>query len=152
MKIGERGLNLIKESEGLRLKPYLCPAGIPTIGYGNTYYDDDNETKVTLDDKPITVERAEELLRNIIDTHYSKFVNKYVTVELNQNQFDALVSFSYNVGVGNLKHSTLLRKLNSGDYTGASEEFSRWNKSKGRVLKGLTKRRLNEKLLFLNGE
>lgn len=152
MKIGKKGLELIKSSEGLRLKPYLCPAGIPTIGYGNTYYDDVDETKVTLNDSPITAERAEELLANIVDSHYSKYVNKYVKVELTQNQFDALVSFTYNVGIGNLKVSTLLRKLNSGDYTGASEEFRKWNKAGGRVLKGLTTRRLNEKLLFLNGD
>ena len=146
MTISENGLNLIKKYEGLSLEPYLCPAKIPTIGYGSTYYEDG--TKVSMSDSKITEEFAEELLRYNLNKVYSSAVNRYVSVEINQNQFDALVSFAYNLGTYNLKHSTLLRKLNGGDTEGAAMEFFRWNKSKGKVLLGLTKRREEESKLF----
>ena len=150
MLVSQTGLNLIKKYEGFYSKPYLCPANIPTIGYGNTYYEDG--TKVTLKDNPITEERANELLEFIANKSFSNFINSSVKVKLNQNQFDALVSFCYNLGNGSLQQSTLLRKLNSGDYIGASEEFTKWNKSGGKVLNGLTKRRTEEKELFTKGE
>lgn len=148
MKISKNGLDLIKEFEGFSSNPYLCPAGVPTIGYGNTFYEDG--TKVTLKDNPITEERASELLEFIANKNFGRFVNITVKVPLNQNQFDSLVSFAYNLGNGNLKQSTLLRKLNSGDYEGTSNEFEKWNKSGGKVLNGLIKRRLAEKELFLS--
>lgn len=147
MKISNKGLELIKEFEGLSLTPYLCDANRATIGYGNTYYS--NGRKVTLEDDPITEEEATKLLEYVVDKDFSKAINKFVKVELNQNQFDALVSFCYNIGRGAFETSTLLRKLNRSDYTGASNEFERWNKAGGEVLEGLTRRRLKEKELFL---
>ena len=148
MQISKNGLDLIKQFEGFYSTPYLCPAGIPTIGYGNIFYEDG--TKVTLQDNPITEQRASELLEFIANKNFGRFVNITVKVPLNQNQFDALVSFAYNLGNGNLQQSTLLKKLNDSDYIGASLEFEKWNKSGGKVLKGLIKRRLAEKELFLS--
>lgn len=147
MKISNNGLNLIKQFEGLSLKPYLDAVNIPTIGYGSTYYEDG--TKVTLKDKPITEERATELLEFIANKTFSENINKVVKVPLNQNQFDALVSFAYNIGNKNFNWSTLLKKLNLSDYEGASQEFGRWNQANGKILNGLVLRRQKEKELFL---
>ena len=147
MKISNNGLNLIKEFEGFSSAPYLCPAGVPTIGYGNTFYE--GGTKVTLKDKPITEQRATELLEFIANKTFSENINKVVKVPLNQNQFDALVSFAYNIGNKNFNWSTLLKKLNQSDYEGASLEFGRWNQANGKILNGLVLRRQKEKELFL---
>lgn len=147
MKISSNGIELIKQFEGLSLKPYLDAVNIPTIGFGNTYYEDG--TRVTLKDKPITEERATELLEFIANKTFSENINKVVKVSLNQNQFDSLVSFSYNIGTKNFNWSTLLKKLNLSDYKGVSLEFARWNQSSGKVLNGLIKRRLSEKELFI---
>ena len=148
MKISENGLNLIKKFEGLSLKPYLCSAGIPTIGFGNTFYE--NMKKVTLQDETITEERADSLFNFLVTTNFVNVVNRLVIVDINQNQFDALVSFVYNLGSGNFEKSTLLKKVNQSDFIGASLEFEKWNRSSGKVLNGLTKRRLSEKELFLS--
>ena len=148
MKISENGLKLIKKFEGLSLKPYLCSAGVPTIGWGNTFYE--NMKKVTLQDEPITEERANSLFNFLVTTNYVNVVNRLVIVDINQNQFDALVSFVYNLGSGNFEKSTLLKKVNQSDFIGASLEFEKWNRSSGKVLNGLTKRRLSEKELFLS--
>ena len=147
MKISNNGLDLIKQFEGLSLTPYLCPANIPTIGYGNTFYEDG--TKVTLKDKPITEQRATELLEFVANKTFSENINKVVKVPLSQNQFDALVSFAYNVGNKNFNWSTLLKKLNLSDYEGCSLEFGRWNQANGKILNGLVLRRQKEKELFL---
>ncbi len=148
MQISEKGLNLIKKFEGLTLKPYLDVVNVPTIGYGSTYYE--NGMLVTLDDDSISEQRATEILKFTTDKMYGSFVNKAVKVKLNQNQFDALVSFAYNLGNGNLQQSTLLKKVNNNDFIGASLEFEKWNKAGGKVLNGLTKRRTAEKELFLS--
>ena len=148
MKISENGLNLIKKFEGLSLKPYLCSAGIPTIGWGNTFYE--NMKKVTLQDETITEERADSLFNFLVTTNFVNVVNRLVIVDINQNQFDALVSFVYNLGSGNFEKSTLLKKVNQEDFIGASLEFEKWNRASGKVLNGLTKRRLSEKELFLS--
>ena len=145
MTTSQKGVDLIKRYEGLSLKPYLCPARIPTIGYGSTIYPDG--TKVTMRDAPITKERAEEILKFVLTT-FERAVNKLVTVPINQNQFDALVSFAYNVGGVHLADSTLLKMLNKGDYAGASEQFGRWVKAGGKTLPGLVARRESEKELF----
>lgn len=147
MKISNNGLDLIKEFEGFSSTPYLCPAKIPTIGYGSTYYEDG--TKVTLKDKAITEQRATELLEFIANKTFSENINKVVKAPLNQNQFDALVSFAYNIGNKNFNWSTLLKKLNLSDYEGASSEFLRWNQANGKILNGLVSRRQKEKELFL---
>lgn len=146
--ISKAGLNLIKKYEGFRNHPYLCPSDIPTIGYGNTFYEDG--TKVTLNDEPITKKRGEELLKLVVKD-FEDAVNDFVNVEINQNQFDALVSFAYNVGTGALSRSTLLKKINKNpDDPSIENEFKRWNKSGGKILKGLTKRRNSEAYLYFS--
>ncbi len=147
MKISNSGLDLIKQFEGLSLKPYLDAVNIPTIGFGSTYYEDG--TKVTLKDKPITEERATEILEYIANKDFGSNINKVVKVPLNQNQFDSLVSFSYNIGTKNFNWSTLLKKLNLSDYEGCSQEFGRWNQANGKILNGLVARRQKERELFL---
>lgn len=146
MKTSQTGLDLITGFEGLRLAPYLDAVGIPTIGYGSTRYEDGS--RVTMKDAKITQARAKTLFMNTLTT-YENAVLRNVKVVLNQNQFDALVSFTYNLGEVNLKSSTLLRKLNARDYMGAADQFPRWNKAGGRVLNGLVKRREAERSLFL---
>ncbi len=146
MIVSKNGLDLIKEFESFRAKPYLCPSQKATIGFGSTYYPDGK--KVTLQDKEITEEKAFEILEYIANKDFGSNINKVVKVPLNQNQFDALVSFAYNIGNGNFNSSTLLRWLNQGNYKEASMQLLRWDKSKGIVLNGLTKRRKSEKALF----
>ena len=146
MIVSKNGLDLIKEFESFKSKPYLCPSQKATIGFGSTYYPDGK--KVTLQDKEITEEKAFEILEYIANKDFGNNINKVVKVGLNQNQFDALVSFAYNIGNGNFNSSTLLRWLNQGNYKEASIQLLRWNKSKGIVLNGLTKRRKSEKELF----
>jgi lysozyme len=149
MKINQssaKGLNLIKTFEGLSLIPYLCPAGIPTIGYGSTFYSDGTKVKIT--DKPISEFQASTLLMNTL-RHYEQSVDSFCRDDISQTQFDALVSFAYNCGVGNLKSSTLLKKVNANpnDPT-IRQEFLKWNKGGGKVLAGLTKRRTAEADLY----
>lgn len=146
MKMSMSGIGLIHDSEGLELEPYLCPAGVPTIGYGSTMYE--NGAHVKLTDAPITKERAIAILFHQL-IGYENAVNRYVKVPLNQNQFDALVDFAYNAGIGALQKSTLLKKLNAGDYAGTAKEFDKWVYGGGKKLGGLVKRRANEKALFL---
>ena len=147
MKASQVCLNLIRDFEGLKLKPYKCPAGIPTIGIGTTRYE--NGKPVTMGDPAITASRAWELLSNRLISCESA-VKRFVTVHLNQNEFDALVSFIYNVGEGNFANSTLLRMLNAGnDREEVSAQLLRWNKSNGVPLDGLTRRRQAERSLFL---
>jgi len=147
MEASMNAIKLIQDSEGFRAKPYLCPAGVPTIGYGSTIYE--NGTHVKLSDPEITEERAIEILFDQLKK-YENAVNRYVHVPINQNQFDALVDFAYNAGAGNLQRSTLLRKLNTGDYEGASHEFGRWVYGGGKKLNGLVKRREAERRLFVS--
>jgi len=139
-------IDIITRFEGFSSNPYLCPASIPTIGYGSTRYSDG--IKVQLTDEPLTENEAMLLLLNTLEI-YENSINKNVIAPINQNQFDALVSFVYNVGTGSFTKSTLLKKLNMADYVGASLEFLRWNKAGGKVLNGLTRRRAAEKTLFL---
>lgn len=147
MNINDLGLQLIKDSEGLELKPYTCAGNIQTIGYGTTVYPDGRSVK--LSDPPITKQQAEEFLRRDVKKFEGK-VTELVNVDLNENEFSALVSFVYNIGPGAFSTSTLLRLLNQGtDRSRVSEEFLRWNKSNGRVLPGLVVRREKEQKLFL---
>lgn len=139
MKTSKNGIELIKKYEGCRLTAYKCPSNVWTIGYGHT--------KGVKKGMKITKAQAESYLKSDLIT-YEDTVNKYVKVSINQNQFDALVSFSFNCGMGALKTSALLKKLNKKDYSGAANEFLRWNKSNGKVLNGLTKRRKAERNLF----
>lgn len=143
--IGQRGLDLVKHFEGLFLTAYKCPADVWTIGYGHTGLTHKDGT--VYPGRKVTTKEAEALLQHDL-TEFAKGVSEVVKVELNQDQFDAVVSFAFNVGLGNLKSSTLLRKLNAGDYAGAAGQFPQWNKAAGRVLSGLTRRRASERNLF----
>lgn len=149
MNIGERGLELIKAFEGFKSHPYRDPVGIPTIGYGATYYPDGR--RVTLADKPLSEAEASRLLRHQV-TRYGDAIARYAQVPLSQCQFDALTSWCYNVGAENVRTSTLMRRLNEGDYMGAANELLRWNRAGGRVWAGLTRRREAERALFLEGD
>lgn len=142
--ISKDGLELIKKHEALRLEAYLDPVGIPTIGYGHTGSD------VSLG-QVITEDQADALLRKDVKVAENA-ISGWVTVALTQAQFDALCSFIFNVGVRAFKGSTLLRLLNEGDYKSAAYQFTRWNKAKGKVLAGLTRRRAEERTLFEKGE
>jgi len=139
MNISNTGIDLIKHFEGCETEAYLCPAGVPTIGYGHI-------KGVQMGDV-ITEAQAHEMLVEELD-EYESYINDLVTVSLNQNQFDAMVSWVYNLGGGNLRASTLLKVLNSGDYEGVPEQIMRWNKAGGKVLEGLTRRRQAEADLF----
>ncbi len=145
--INQAGLNLIEQFEGCKLKPYLDPVGIPTIGIGTTRYPDGKA--VTMKDAPITKAQAYEYLKKHLDGDCTA-VSGLVKVEINENQFAALVSFAYNVGRSALSSSTLLKKLNSGDMRGAADQFLRWDHAGGKVLLGLTRRRQAERALFLH--
>lgn len=134
-------IDIIKKHEGLRLEAYLpTPNDVWTIGYGHTH--------TTKQGMKITAGQAESLLRKDI-AWVEKAVNTLVVVPLTQNQFDAVSSLVFNIGERAFSTSTLLRLLNSGDYEGAANQFLRWNKQKGRVLNGLTRRRQEERKLFL---
>lgn len=147
MKASERCIGLIEASEGFSAKPYKCPAGVWTIGLGSTRYEDGTPVKPT--DPPITIDRARQIVAATLAGEYEPAVQRYVTVPLTQGQYDALVDFAYNAGAQNLRTSTLLKKLNAGDYSGASAEFSRWVNGGGKKLPGLVKRREAERQLFL---
>lgn len=142
MKVSQNGVTLIKKYEGLRLQAYQCPGGVWTIGYGHT-------SGVSPIDM-ITEEEADKLLLLGL-REAEKTINRYVTKRLEQHQFDALASFIFNVGIGNFRRSLLLKKINSGDLTGASKEFLRWIHAKGVKLKGLENRRQDEYALFVSG-
>ena len=136
------GKDIIKKWEGLRLKAYLCPAGVPTIGYGHTYNVKMGQT--------ISVAQAELFLDHDYQDAEEQVLS-LVKVPLTENQLGALTSFVFNLGVGNLRISTLLRKLNLGDYRGAAEEFNKWVFAGGKKLNGLVKRRAEERELFITG-
>ena len=141
MKLNTQGYRLICMFEGFSAKPYLCSAKVPTIGYGNTYL---NGKKVTLLDKPITELEAFEMFKAIADKFADK-VSKLVTAPIDQAQFNALVSLTYNIGPANFQKSTLLKKVNfNHNDPSIRAEFLKWNKAGGQVLKGLTIRRKAE--------
>lgn len=146
MKTSAAGLALIQEFEGFSAKPYRCPAGVPTIGYGSTRYEDGR--RVSMSDPPISESRASQILAATL-SGYELAVLSTIGIKLLQHEFDALVSFTYNLGSGNLSASSLARKLNAGDRAGAAGEFLRWNKAGGQVLAGLTRRREAERRMFL---
>lgn len=141
METGDRGIALIKQHEGCRLVAYMDSVGVWTIGYGST-----------VDVAPgmkITQTQADERLK--LDLKDAEdCINANVHVPLTQNEFDALVSFTFNLGCGNLKKSTLLELINQSDYDGAALEFRKWDKAGGQVLAGLTRRRYAEAQLFEN--
>lgn len=147
MRTNNAALALIKEFEGLRLNAYPDPAhgwSVPTIGYGHTSA---AGAPIVRRGMTITATEAEDILRRDLG-QFEAAVRSLVKVPLTENQFGALVSFTFNLGAGNLKSSTLLRKLNAGDYVGASDEFGRWVKAGGKTLSGLVRRREAERQLF----
>lgn len=146
MQPSSKCLNIIRQCEGFSAKPYRCPAGVPTIGYGSTRYEDG--TPVTMTDTPITRERAEAIMLSTLAREYAPAVARYVQVPMTQGQFDALVDFAYNCGTQNLRTSTLLRKVNAGFYGDAAREFDKWVMADGRKLAGLVTRRRLERDLF----
>jgi lysozyme len=143
MNISKEGLSLIKKFEGCELEAYLCPAGVWTIGYGHT--------KDVKEGDKINKEEADYLLQEEM-IEYESYINDFVEVPLNQNQFDALCSWVYNLGPTNLKNSTMLRVLNEEKYADVPQEIKRWNKAGGEVLDGLIKRREAEAKMFLGEE
>lgn len=150
-KISQKGIDLIKKYEGFSGKPYFDPGtgNLPiTIGYGATYYE--NGKKVTMQDPLITESRGVEILKNLLVT-YEKCVDSFCRDDINQNQFDALVSFAYNLGTASLKSSTLLKKVNANpaDPT-IKDEFVKWVNANGKKLPGLVKRRTDEAALYFS--
>lgn len=140
----QNGINLIKQFEGFSSRAYICPAGYLTIGFGHVVRGSNNP----LVNRTISLHEAEMLLRQDLIT-FERIVNRLVKIHLNQNQFDALVSFTFNLGGGNLEASTLLRLVNRGKFREAANQFERWVYGGGRKLKGLIARRKVEKAVFL---
>ena len=145
MKVNAEGYALIKKFEGCVLNAYKCPAGIWTIGYGNTFYEDGMKVK---EGDVITQARAEELAKFIID-QFAVTIAPFILQPLNDNQFSACVSLAYNIGTGGFKRSSVFRKLNvnPNDAT-IADSFRLWNKGGGKVLKGLVRRREAEIALY----
>jgi lysozyme len=145
MQVSQKGLDLIKFYESFRDKAYQDSVGIWTIGYGTTVYSTGKKVQPgeSISESAALNELAFHINHNIVPQ-----LSVYVKAPLNQEQFDALVCFAYNVGSGALATSTLLRKLNNGDVEGAQAQFLVWNKAGGQVLRGLTRRRLSEATLF----
>jgi len=139
MKTSKAGLDLIKHFEGCELKAYECAGGVLTWGWGHT--------RNVIENGEISQEKADELLIQDIEEIESQ-VESLVTVELNQHQWDAILSWTFNLGCGNLRSSTLLKVLNEGKYDKVSEQIVRWDKASGKVLAGLTRRRRCEAILF----
>jgi len=159
MKISDKCLKMIKHHEGVRTKPYQCPALLWTVGVGHVI--DPNHAKVPLADRkslPIPSGWDRTLSMDEVDDILQKDLARFVAGVLrlcpetvnNQNHLDALVSFSFNVGLGNLQKSQVRMKYNRGDFDGAMDELLTWNKAGGKVLKGLDSRRKDEKALFLS--
>lgn len=145
--INQAGLNLVESFEGCILHPYLDSVKVPTIGIGTTVYPDGK--KVTMKDPTISKDQAYAFLKSHMDKDCVA-VEQMVKVLINDNQFAALVSFAYNVGTTALAASTLLKRINAGDFTKAADEFLKWDHAGGVVLAGLTRRRQAERALFLH--
>ncbi len=146
MNIGDRGLDLIRAFEGFRADPYLDAVGVPTIGYGSTYYPGGQRVRLT--DPPISEPEARRLMQATL-AEFEDGINAALRVEVTQNQYDALVCWAFNIGVSAAQNSTLMRLLNAGDVPGAADQFLRWTRAGGVELKGLVRRRNAERELFL---
>jgi lysozyme len=146
MNINQAGLDLIKEFEGFRADTYRCSGGVLTIGYGTT-----GAAGVGIDPKPgmrITEAQAEQFLRLTLDK-FGASIRPAMTREPSANEWAAMLSLAYNIGPGAFRSSSVLRLFNAGDTAGAADAFLRWNKAKGKILRGLTRRREAERALFL---
>lgn len=158
MKVSDKVIKMIKHHEGVRTKPYQCPALLWTVGVGHVI--DPMHGRLKIEDRKnlpipdgwnrtLPMEEVDEILKKDL-ARFEQGVARLCPVELTQGQFDALVSFSFNVGLGNLQKSTIRMKVNRGDMEGAAEAFLDWTKAGGKVLKGLVNRRNDEKALFLS--
>ena len=158
MNISEKAIHMICHHEGVRYKPYQCPAKLWTVGVGHVI--DPNHGKLTIDqrkelpipdgwDRKLTQEEVDGILRRDLD-RFERGVEKFCPVALTQGMFDGLVSFSFNVGLGTLQRSTLRQKLLRGDKEGAAEELLKYCMAGGKILKGLQNRRIDERALFLS--
>tara|TARA_R110000796_G_scaffold235594_1_gene354634 strand:- start:1055 stop:1504 length:450 start_codon:yes stop_codon:yes gene_type:complete len=146
VKINKQGLEIIKSFEGWSAEPYLCPANRWTIAYGSTW--DIDGHPLTADHPNITKDQGEALLRKEVH-HIENAVKRLIKTPLTINQFSAVCSWGFNIGSGNVQNSTLRMLLNRQNYEGAADEFPKWRKAGGRVLKGLVRRRVAERILFL---
>jgi lysozyme len=158
MKVSDKAIKMITHHEGLRFKPYRCPAKLWTIGVGHVLYPDQGKIPLAErdsyqlrpeDNRTFTQEEVNNILRADL-ARFEQGVAKFITVPLTQGMFDALVSFSFNVGLGTLQRSTLRTKLNRGDKEGAAEELLKYCMAGGKILKGLQNRRIDERALFLS--
>jgi lysozyme len=147
--ISKEAIALIKYFEGFRAKPYLCSASVPTIGYGSTFYKDG--TKVTLNDKAIDIDTGNDLFNHSLSTIFIPSVLRLCPVLVNHpNKLGAIISFTYNLGAGNLRVSTLRQKINQEKWDDAADQLLRWNMAGGKVSNGLKRRREAERVLFLS--
>lgn len=156
--ISKKAMEMIKHHEGVRMKPYRCPANLWTIGVGHVLYPDQGKLKMedrlqyplrSEDNRTFSKEEVDEILANDL-RRFVAGVSRYCPTGLNQGRLDALVSFAFNVGLGTLQRSTLRQKHNRGDYEGAAEEFLKFTKAGGKVLKGLVSRRNDERALYMS--
>jgi|TARA_R100000306_G_C4375093_1_gene141621 lysozyme len=147
MRVNESGLEIIKHFEGWSSSAYICPAGYISIGYGSCW--DDKGIRITDSHPDITRDTGTAYLKREV-SHVEKAIERLITAELTENMFSAIGSLAYNIGTGALQRSTLRMKLNRGNYIGASQEFPKWRRGGGKILKGLVLRRAKEKELFLS--
>jgi lysozyme len=158
MNVSPKAIKMISHHEGVRQKPYRCPARLWTIGVGHVLYPEQGKLKIDdrdgfplrpEDDRKFSMEEVDGILRADLD-RFERGVAKFVPVALTQGQFDALVSFSFNVGLGTLQRSTLRQKALRGDMEGAAEELLKYCMAGGKILKGLQNRRIDERAVFLS--
>jgi lysozyme len=158
MKVSERATEMIKHHEGVRYKPYQCPAKLWTIGVGHVLYPDQGKIPIDQrggyqlrqeDNRQFSKDEVDAILRDDLQ-RFERGVHTFCPVNLTQGMFDGLVSFSFNVGLGTLQRSTLRQKLLRGDKEGAAEEFLKYCMAGGKILKGLQNRRIDERALFLS--
>ena len=158
MNVSPKAIEVIKHHEGVRFKPYRCPAKLWTIGVGHVLYPEQGKLKIEdrdgfalrpEDNRTFTKEEVDGILRTDL-ARFEQGVGKFITVPLSQGMFDGLVSFSFNVGLGTLQRSTLRAKLNRGDKEGAAEELLKYCMAGGKILKGLQNRRIDERAMFLS--
>ena len=148
MRVNEAALTIIKSFEGFSSDPYLDPIGIPTIGFGSIWTSTGD--RISMNHPCVNKKQATELLQREV-RHVEAAIKKLIKAELTENMFSAVASLAYNIGTGNLQRSTLRIKLNRGRYLDAADEFPKWRKAGGRVLKGLVRRRIAERNLFIDG-
>lgn len=158
MNLSDKAIEMIKHHEGVRQKPYRCPAKLWTVGVGHVLYPDQGKMKLEdrdsfplkdADNRTFSMKEVDDILRSDL-ARFCTGVERLCPVPLNQNQYSALVSFSFNVGLGTLQRSTLRQKVLRGDYEAAAEELLKYCKAGGKILKGLENRRKDERALFLS--